>query len=127
MTPRPASLTEVARRVLDGHSFAMELADFLDAFRENPKLEALQEEPPLLDDQVAEGRRLDAFLAATGESLAMKHDLPLSGWMFDPRRSLDRPSFTCRTRAGRLFLLKDSPAAFKSRNLFVTGNALERV
>ncbi|HQW27852.1 MAG: hypothetical protein KA152_07700 [Verrucomicrobiales bacterium] len=127
MTPRPASLAEVARRVLDGHSFAMELADFLDAFRESPNREALQEEPPLLNDRVVEGRRLDAFLAATGESLAMKHDLPVSHWMFDPRRSLDVPSFACRTRAGRLFLLKDSPAAFKSRNLFVTGNALERV
>ena len=127
MKPRPDSLAEVARRVLDQHSFQMELADFLDAFRENPSGEALQEEPVPLDGQVAEGRRLDAFLAATGESLAMKHDLPVSRWMFDPRRSLDVPSFVCRTRAGRLFLLKDSPAAFKSRNLFVTGNALERV
>ena len=127
MTPRPDSLAEVARRVLDQHSFQMELADFLDAFRDSPGSIALQEEPPLLDGQVADGRRLDAFLAATGESLAMKHGLPVWHWMFDPRRSLDVPSFSCRTREGRLFLLKDSPAAFKSRNLFVTGNALERV
>jgi len=127
MTPRPSSLAEVAHRVLSDHSFQMELADFLDAFRENPTREALEEEPPLLDGQVADGRRLDAFLAATGESLAMKHDLPIRAWIFDPRRTLDRPSFSCRTRGGRLFLLKDSPAAFKARNLFVTGNALERV
>ncbi len=127
MEPRPDSLAEVARRVLRGGSFGMELADFLDGFRELPGDEAFREEPPLLDGQVGNGRWKDAYLAAVAEHLAGLHGLKKWPWMRDPRRSLDEPSFSCRSPAARLFLLKDSPAAFKSRNLFVGANSLDRV
>lgn len=127
MEPRPDSLAEVARRVLRGGSFRMELADFLDGFRESPGDGALSEPPPLLAGTVGNGTWKDAYLAATAEFLAIRHQLERWAWFYEAERSLDEPAFACRSRAGRLFLLKDSPAAFKSRNLFVSANALDRV
>jgi hypothetical protein len=56
-----------------------------------------------------------------------RFQLPLAPWVFDPRRRLPEPHFVFQTPEGRIFLLADAPAAFKSRNLFVTGNALDRV
>ncbi len=105
----------------------MMLADFLDGFRESPSDEALAAAPPLLDGSVRNGRWKDAYLAATAEFLAVRHDLARRAWFYEASRSLDEPAFSCSSREGRLFLLKDAPAAFKSRNLFVGANALDRV
>jgi len=124
---RPKSLQEVAGRTADGASFRHELADFLDEFYEHPNAEALREEPPLLAGSHPRGLHRDTYLAAAAEHLARRFQLPLAPWVFDPRRRLPEPHFAFQTPEGRIFLLADSPAAFKSRNLFVTGNALDRV
>jgi hypothetical protein len=105
----------------------MELADFLDEFKELPHGDAFLEEPPLLGLNAPERRWIDAYLAAVAEYLCGRHGLRRPSWLRGPARFLEDPSFACRTRTGRLFLLKDSPAAFKSRNLFVSANALDRV
>jgi len=126
MRGRPASLAEVASRVLDGAPWWMELADFLDEFYTAPGASALAEAPSPMREKVPSGLHHDAFLAATAEHLGRRYRLPLHPWVFDPDRSLAEPSFAFRNRAGRIFLLKDSPPAFKARNLFVTGNVLER-
>jgi hypothetical protein len=127
MESRPKSLSEVAARVSRGGSFSMELADFLDEFRELPGEDAFVEEPPLLGSSAPERRWIDAYFAAVAEHLCGRHELRRPSWLKGAARYLKDPSFACRSRAGRLFLLKDSPAAFKSRNLFVSANALERV
>lgn len=128
MTPRPKSLVEVAERVLSaGGGFLAELADFLDDLRIAPAAAALRDEPPRLPGKLERGAWMDAYLAASAEFLAAKHGLAKPAWAFDPSRSLDEPVFACRLKEGRVFLLKDAPAAFKSRNLFVSANALERV
>jgi len=124
---RPKSLVEVAGRVLAGGSFRFELADFLDEFYQSPNAAALAEEPAFLAATCERGPHRDAFLAATAEWLSGKFNLPAGRWILDRRRYLPEPSFAMKTREGRIFLLKDSPGAFKSRNLFVTGNVLERV
>jgi len=124
---RTQSLAEVSRRVIAGGTFLMELADFLDEFRVSPGFERIAEEPPFLDGLVKRGRWKDAYLAAAAEHLTGRQRLPRPEWIYNRLRYLDEPAFACRTREGRLFLLKDSPAAFKSRNIFVTGNALDRV
>jgi hypothetical protein len=126
---RPKTLQEVALRVAGGESFRFELADFLDEFQQavEPNADALTEAPPLLAGKVADGSRCDCFLAAVAETLARRNGWRTPDWTFDAERSLDEPSFDFSTREGRLFLLKDSPAAFKSRNLFVTGAVLDRV
>jgi hypothetical protein len=105
----------------------MELADFLDEFREQPGEGAFVEEPSLLGLNAPERCWIDAYLAAVAEYLCGRHGLRHPAWLKGAARFLDDPSFASRSRAGRLFLLKDSPAAFKSRNLFVSANALERV
>ena len=125
--PRPDSLAEVARRTLGGAVFRMELADFLDEFYLCPTAQALAEEPVILAGSVDRGHRKDVYLGATAEHLGRRFQFGLAPWVYDPRRYLDKPSFAMKTREGRIFLLKDSPAAFKSRNLFVTGNVLSRV
>ncbi len=127
MEPRPKALSEVAARVSRGASFSMELADFLDEFREQPGADAFVEEPPLLGADMPARRWIDAYLAAVADHLCGRHGIRRPSWLNGAARYLSDPSFACRSRAGRLFLLKDSPAAFKSRNLFVTANALERV
>ncbi|MEM7385479.1 MAG: hypothetical protein AAF514_11090 [Verrucomicrobiota bacterium] len=127
ITTRPKSLAEVARRILEGSEWRYELADFLDEFYANPSSEAVADEPDSLAATGKEGQRRDAFIAATAEHLGRKYQFPLQPWVYQPSRYLDHPSFALSTREGKLFLLKDSPAAFKSRNLFVSGNALERV
>ncbi len=127
MESRPKTLAEVAVRVSRGALFLMELADFLDEFREQPGEAAFAEEPPALGTETPERRWIDAYLAAVAEMLSGQQGWRSPGWVRKPERYLADPSFAGRSREMRLFLLKDSPAAFKSRNLFVTGNALDRV
>lgn len=127
MTPRPGSLFEVASRVVEGESFTMQLADFLDEFRTDPREEAFVREPVLLGGSDASKQWQDAYLAAVAEHLCRQHGFRAPGWIRQSVRYLKDPRFALQSRAGRLFLLKDSPAAFKSRNLFVSANALERV
>lgn len=126
---RPKTLHEVASRVAGGESFRFELADFLDEFRQASEsaVDALAETPPLLAGKVENGSRCDCFLAAMAETLARRNGWQTPDWAFDAERSLAEPHFDFSTREGRLFLLKDSPAAFKSRNLFVTAAVLDRV
>lgn len=127
MLSRPKSLCEVAGRTAAGASFRHELADFLDEFYEHPNAEAFQEEPVRLAGSHPRGLHRDSYLAATAEHLARKFQFPLALWVFDSHRRLPEPHFAFQTPEGRIFLLADSPAAFKSRNLFVPGNALDRV
>lgn len=126
---RPKTLHEVALRIAGGESFRFELADFLDEFRQASEttVDAVAETPPLLAGKVDNGARCDCFLAATAETLAGQNGWRTPDWAFDAVRSLAEPSFDFSTREGQLFLLKDSPAAFKSRNLFVTSAVLNRV
>jgi len=68
----------------------------------------------------------DAYLAATAEWLAWKFNLPPPRWAFDQTRSLRRPWFASSLASLRGLLLLESPAPFRSRNLFVSENALSR-
>lgn len=124
---RPKSLADVARRTLEGSEWRYEFADFLDEFYASPSSGAIASEPESMVSTGPQGKRKDVYIAAAAEHLGRKYQLPLKRWVYHPSRYLDRPSFAFTTREGMLFLLKDSPAAFKSRNLFVSGNALDRV
>lgn len=68
----------------------------------------------------------DAYLAATAEWLAWKFNLQPPRWAFDDSRSLRRPWFASPLGSMRALLLLESPAVFRSRNLFVSENALSR-
>jgi hypothetical protein len=125
---RPKTLAEVARLTLQGDSFDFCLANFLDGFYARPTADALAPEPVLLGPALGDlGRVQDAYLAATAEHLARIQGFPAIDWVADEPRKLHRPWFASPLAALRAVLLLESPAAFRSRNLFVSDNALVRV
>ena len=124
---RPKTLAEVAKLTLEGNSFDLSIANFLDEFYATPNASALLETPVLLattsDDS---GQVRDAYLAATAEELARRYEFPVPEWTGADARKLHRPWFASSLAALRAILLLESPAAFRSRNLFISQNALTR-
>jgi hypothetical protein len=124
---RPKTLAEVANLASSGELFDLCLANFLDEFYAYPALEALEQIPPLLAPKLGDiGRVRDAYLAATAEELARKYNLVLPRWTEDESRKLHHPWFASTLASLRAVLIHESPPAFRSRNLFVSENALNR-
>lgn len=124
---RPISLAEVAELAARGDSFDRCLANFLDEFYAAPSAAAVAREPVLLAPRFSDlGRIQDAYLAATAEELARQFNLQRPTWIDTEVRKLHRPWFASPMAALRAVLLLESPAAFRSRNLFVSENALAR-
>lgn len=124
---RPRSLAEVARMAAKGDSFDYCLANFLDEFYASPNAEALGQSPTLLAPEFGVlGRLQDSYLAATAEELASKYSLAVPGWTAGAERTLRHPWFASPLGALRAVLILESPAAFRSRNIFVSQNALAR-
>jgi hypothetical protein len=124
---RPQSLAEVAQLASEGDSFDRCLANFLDDFYFKPEARALAEPPMLLAPALgAIGQVQDAYLAATAEELARKGSLPPPRWTEEESRKLHRPWFASPLASLRAVLLLESPTGFRSRNLFVSENALSR-
>lgn len=125
---RPKTLAEVAILTAQGDSFDRCLANFLDGFYAAPVAAAFEESPILLAPQFGDsGRIQDAYLAATAEELARRFNLAFPKWTVGEERWLHRPWFANQMAALRAVLLLESPPAFRSRNLFVSENALSRV
>lgn len=123
----PKTLAEVAELAAQGEPFDFCLRNFLDGFYARPDAAAFQGEPlRLAKINPRFGQIEDAYLAATAEWLAWKFDLQPPAWIFGPDRSLRRPWFASQLAALRGVLLHESPAPFRSRNLFVSENALSR-
>ncbi len=121
------TLAQVAEMAAQGESFDFCLRNFLDGFYAEPDAAALAPEPPLLaKTNTRFGAIEDAYLAATAEWLAWKFDLSPPHWVFGESRFLRRPWFASSLAALRGILLLESPAPFRSRNLFVSENALSR-
>ena len=125
---RPKTLAEVAQLAAGGDSFDLCLANFLDEFYAAPSAAALSPTPGLLAPNLGElGGVQDAYLAATAEHLACANGFPVPVWTVADERSLHRPWFASPLAALRAVLLLESPAAFRSRNIFISENALTRV
>jgi hypothetical protein len=124
---RPQNLREVAQLARDGDDFDRCLANFLDAFYAMPNAAALLPEPDLLAPALGElGQVQDAYLAAAAEQLACNYKFSVPAWVAAEERKLHGPWFASKLAALRAVLLQESPAAFRSRNLFVSENALTR-
>lgn len=124
---RPKTLAEVAKLALNGDSFDRCLANFLDEFYAAPNAEALAEVPTLLAPCFGNvGSVQDAYIAATAEELATSHRFSIPAWTAADARKLHRPWFASPLASLRAVLLLESPTAFRSRNLFVSENALTR-
>jgi hypothetical protein len=106
------------------------LADFLDHLNATARrppaavrvAASLRTEPPLTGDVVQ-----DAYLAAVAAHLAQRYGLKTPAWTEKSSRRLEHPWFALPDAWARATLLRDSPAAFRERNLFTTEDALHRV
>lgn len=120
------TLSTLAEQVRAGEPLETALGDFLDAFYRHSHVAALRDPPALLTDTHRDGMMVDAFLAAVAEHLARRFGLPIPLWVFERCRYLQKPFFALRGPSIRATLLLESPIEFRSRNLFVTANALSR-
>ena len=122
MSQRPQSLADVAQRAENLQSFGWEFQDWLHTVRATRARATLQHalapEPALLRKRFPEGRVADAWLAAYAEHAATLASLKVPAWALRPNRFLPDPWFSVDAPAERLLALRDSPAAFKNRNLF---------
>lgn len=124
LEPRPASLAITAARSDSFKRLGYEFQDFLHEFASDPAAHRLAEAPPLMRDRFPQGDVGDAYLAATAVYLSHQIGASLPQWTFAPERYLHEPWFATPGSSMRACLLLESPAAFRSRNLFVTANAL---
>ena len=121
---RPQTLREVAARARGLADFGREFQDWLHTLRtlrSRPAIaEAIAGEPEFLDIHFSEGATADAWLAAYAEHLAVSSGLPAPAWTASAARIAREPWFESAIPALRLMALRDSPAAFKHRNLYTT-------
>ena len=124
---RPETLAKVAQLAAQGDCFDRCLSNFLDGFYANPTLAALTETPiflaPLFGDI---GCVQDCYLAAVSDEVAHAKGFRVRAWTGAENRVLHRPWFASPLAALRATLLLESPRGFRSRNLFVSENALSR-
>jgi len=126
---RPRSLFEVVRDAETTEDIGCNLADFLDhvnLLAKQPAAAArvaasLRSEPPRTGDAVQ-----DAYLAAVAAHLSHQLRLRAPAWTEMTYRRLEHPWFALPDAWARATLLRDSPAAFRERNLFTTADALHR-
>lgn len=120
------TLKHLADEVRAGSSLEVELGNFLDAFYLAPHEQRVAEAPELLNGAHPSGQITDALLVAVAEHLCRRFSFRIPEWVYNRSRYLDRPFFALRAIAFRATLLLESPMEFRSRNLFVTANALSR-
>ena len=122
MKQRPQSLAEVAERGEDLHTFGWEFQDWLHtvrSLRHRSQLErTLTEEPSDLSHRFPEGHTANAWLAAYAEHAASLARVKTPAWSMNPDRIAREPWFSVQAPDERLLALRDSPPAFKNRNLF---------
>ena len=124
MSLRPVTLTEIAERAESLEDFGRHFRDWLHEIRKHssrPQLAAvIQTEPPRLAARFAQGEVADAWLAAYAEHLAARIGRPVPAWAEARHRVSSEPWFASESASPklRLIALRDSPVAFKKRNLF---------
>ena len=124
MSLRPVTLAEIAERAESLEDFGRHFRDWLHEVRKHssrPLLTAVVEaEPPRLAARFAQGAVADAWLAAYAEHLAARIGRPVPAWANRRKRVSPEPWFAVADASPRLRLiaLRDSPHAFKKRNLF---------
>ena len=115
----------VADRVRAGEDLRFAVRELLDEFalrgRDELRVRALADEPAPVDEHV------DAYLAALAEHLARTHALAIPAWTLQERRALDHMWFPGVAPGFRATALRESPAAFRRRGIFIARGALTRV
>jgi len=125
--PHLESISAIAEQSISAEHFSYAFRDFLDGFYENPQASKLAEEPRRLISVLNDDGYADAYLAAMAEHLAAQYRFPIPAWSRNPERYLKEPHFAFKTPEGRMFLLVESPTAFRVRNIFISADGLTRV
>lgn len=125
---RPWTLDRLARRVAGGEDLWFALREFLDdaslaasGGTQQDLAVLIRNEPPRTSD-----RRIDAFLAALAEHLAAGHGLACPAWAGQPDRFLITWWFAVPRPAFEAMAVRDSPAAFRRRGIFIAASTLDR-
>ena len=106
----------------DWKAFWYTLSNFLDDFKRNPSQGILNSPPGSIN------KKIDCFIAAVVEQLAINYKLEIPNWVYHKQYFLDEPFFPSGLKGDyRFFALKESPLAFSARQIFVTTNVLDRV
>ncbi len=87
-------------------------------------MQSISREPPRIANRFQEGNVCDAFLAATADYLSRVNHIPTPAWALNPDLVLEQPWFSEDFPEVRLLLLRDTPSAFKDKNIFVFDSAL---
>jgi hypothetical protein len=127
--PRDERFTQtvagVAARVRAGEDLRFAVRELLDEFalrgRDDLRAAALADEPASVDSHV------DAYLGALAEHLARSYGLPVPHWALSESRTLDHMWFPGVAPGFRPTALRESPAAFRRRGIFIARGALRRV
>lgn len=127
ISPRIESIALLARESKTASFFSRGVVDFLDGFYERPDGDKLANEPISLQGTLGDEGYADAYLAAPAEHLALQFQLPLPAWTQNPKRVLKTPRFAFESEEGRMFLLMESPMAFRKRHIFISADGLSRV
>jgi len=127
---RPDTLREVAAESEIYGDFGYNLKDFLHEFafvqkRGLPLEPLLAQEPPRLAGRFPEGKICDAFLGATADYLSRVNGIPTPAWALKEDLMLEEPWFSPEFPQIRMRLLRDTPSAFKDKNLFIFESALQ--
>lgn len=130
MIRRPQTLQAAAAESESYEDFGHNLKDFLHAFAEAQRLAApldrmLAPEPPRLAERFPAGTICDAFLAATADFLARRSGLASPAWALKEDLALETPWFSPDFPGVRWLLFRDTPSAFKDKNIFVFESALQ--
>jgi hypothetical protein len=125
---RPVTLAEVANRLRRGEPIEKALAEFLDAFYSAKDCDSAY---AMLVDEPADAAdaKSDALLAAVAEYLAIQFTGKRAPkWASHPKRILAEPFFTSQSQAPAMkaWLVHNSPAEFKSHNIFTEPRPLRR-
>lgn len=119
------TVATAAERVRGGEDLRFAVRELLDELalrgRDDLRSQALADEPVWVDAHV------DAYLGALAEHLARTYRLSIPAWAMDERRTLDHMWFPGVARGFRPTALRESPAAFRRRGIFIARGALTRV
>lgn len=117
---RPKTLNELSLLYLNKEEdFDTLFRDFLHEFNSKPSVNALIEEPCLID------KIKDSYLAATAEQLAYQNDFDIPEWVNKPNYFLDEPFFASSIETLKPILIMESPVTFRRRGIFISVNALK--
>ncbi len=111
-----------AEAIAEFHLLRREFLDDWQVLRDDEeRLAAVAADPALVEP------RVDAYLAALAEHLTTQAGLAPPRWVLEPSRFLAAWWWPGNTRALDAVALRDSPAAFRRRGIFIGATTLVRV